>query len=361
MGSYPEFGLSIVAFFLIIGPLVFIHELGHFVAARMNHIPVEEFGLGLPPRMLILFESGGTKFTLNWLPIGGFMRPAGEDDPMIAGGLAGASKFARLAVLAAGPVANIVLAYVIFVLMFLIGAPEIQPGARINHVEDGSPAALAGLQKGDIVVTAGSSRITQLDDLTTYIHSHLGKTINLEVNRDGKTVRVELIPRTDWPANQGPTGIVIEQPMIVKQYGLFDSSGKALLEIGRVFQLFASFPDLVRQVMDGALPARYVRPGSVIAISQMGGMALDNSIQRNAIWPLLNLAASVSIALGITNLLPFPALDGGRILFVLIEGIRGKRIQPQHEALIHYVGILVLMAAMVVLMYFDITDPLIPR
>src|SRR5688572_32146966 len=115
-------GLSVLAFFVVIGPLIFFHELGHFLGARWNNITVEEFGIGYPPRMLTLFERNGTKYTLNWLPLGGFMRPAGEGDPTVEGGFDAASRLARFSTLFAGPAANIVIAFVLLLVMFMLGA-----------------------------------------------------------------------------------------------------------------------------------------------------------------------------------------------------------------------------------------------
>src|SRR5688572_19974759 len=162
-------GLSVLAFFVVIGPLIFFHELGHFLAARWNNIRVEEFGIGYPPRMLTLFERNGTKYTLNWLPLGGFMRPAGEDDPEIGGGFASSSKRARISVLAAGPGANVIIAFLLLVIMFMTGAPVELPGAEIVDVEPDSPAAEAGLQPGDMIMKADDVEINTYDNLTNYI------------------------------------------------------------------------------------------------------------------------------------------------------------------------------------------------
>jgi regulator of sigma E protease len=348
--------LAIVAFFVVLGPLILFHELGHFLAARWGKVEVEEFGFGLPPRAATLFEQGGTKFTLNWLPLGGFNRLAGENDPGVAGGLAAASKRVRLAVLAGGPGANIIVAFVLLMIMFMTGAPEPISGASIDKVEPDSPAEQAGLQVGDIVTRADDLTIDQYTDLVDYIKSHTGQLIALTIMRGSSTLDLELTPRTNPPEGQGPTGTQVGPATQIKYYGFFSAIQRSSEEFANFFLLI---PRAINWVREGVLPLRFLRPISVVGISQISGEALDNSIQQNVAWPILGLAANISIALAFTNLLPLPAVDGGRILFVLIEGIRGRRIDPQRETMVHFVGFALLLALMLVLVYMDIVDPLL--
>lgn len=356
MGFGLSTGLSILAFVVVIGPLILIHELGHFLAARLNNITVEEFGIGFPPRMLTLFERNGTKYTLNWLPLGGFMRPAGEDDPTVEGGLASASKTARLTVLAAGPAANFLIAFVLLIAMFMLGAPEILPGAELTLVEANSPAEEAGLEVGDIILKADDVTIERYDDLITYIHDHTGETIQLTIKRGSSILEMAITPRTSWPEDQGPTGVQIAAVVEVRQYGFFAATGQATIEFANLLKAFVEVP---MAVIHEQIPARYLRPVSIVGISQLGGQAIDSSIAQNAAWPILQLTSFISVALAVTNLLPIPALDGGRILFVLIEVVRGRRVDPEHEMVIHFVGFALLIATMLVFVYLDIVDPLI--
>ncbi len=351
-----NFGFGVLAFVVVIGPLIFLHELGHFLAARWNGVTVEEFGIGYPPRMLTLFERKGTKYTLNWLPMGGFMRPAGEDDPSIEGGLAAAPKMARFTVLVAGPAANFVVAFLLLMVMFMLGAPQEQPGALIAAVAPGTPAETAGLQQNDVIMKVDGQAITGSNDLTNYIYDHIGQTMTMTVQRAGALIDLTLTSRSTWPSDQGPTGIQVQSIYKVEHYGPFAAIGRSLQEMG---SYMAAMVDLPARVIKGQIAARYLRPVSVIGISQLGGQAMEASIAQNVSWPIIQLTALISLALAVTNLLPIPALDGGRLLFVLIEAIRGKRINPDREMLIHFVGFAVLIAAMLVFMYLDIVDPLI--
>jgi regulator of sigma E protease len=350
-------GLSILAFIVVIGPLIFVHELGHFLAARWRGVKVEEFGIGFPPRMVTLFEQGGTKFTFNWLPLGGFMRPAGENDPTVEGGLAASSRTSRMAVLGAGPVANFLIAFVLLIAMFMIGAPvEVPKGAVVTQIVPESPADTAGLEVGDTIIQAGDTPIEWYTDLRPFILDHVGVPITLTVQRGESILEFDITPRTEWPEEQGPIGIAMTPVVEVRQFGLFQAVGHATTA---VIQLFKAFVEIPAAVIQQQIPARYLRPVSIVGISQIGGQAIDESFDQQAAWPALQLAAFISIALGITNLLPLPALDGGRILFVLIEALRGRRIDPQRETLVHVVGFALLLTAMVLFVYLDIVDPLV--
>ena len=345
-----------IAFFLVIGPLILIHEAGHFVVAKLNGIHVTEFGIGFPPRLLTLFERGGTRYTINAIPLGGFVRPLGEDDPRIEGGLAAAPKRARLAVLSAGAGANVLAAYFILVATFMLGWQEVVPGASIEDVAPGSPAEAAGLGVGDIVRYADEQHIDQRDTLIEYIHTHTGQPVTLQVERDGEVLDISLTPREEWPEGQGPTGILVGSPVSFRKYGFFEALGGAAEEMVTSVRLFVDIPVLI---IRENLPLRFLRPVSVVGISQIGGQAIEKSLYVGQWFPILRLTSFVSLALALTNMLPLPALDGGRITFVLLEAVRGRRVEPEHEGLVHFVGLAVLVTLMMVFVYLDLVDPLV--
>jgi len=353
--------LSILAFFVVIGPLIFFHELGHFLAARWNKVVVEEFGIGLPPRLLTLFKQGRTSFTLNALPLGGFVRPVGEDDPTVPGGLAGASKRARIGVMAAGPGANVVIAFLLLALMFMTGAPEEAPGARIAKVSAGSPAALSGLQSGDVVTAIDDITLSSTADLLPYIVTHVGQVVIFTVTRGTEKLEIEVTPRKEPPDGEGPTGIQVEPVIVVRQYTFSQAILHSFDEIFRIVEQLFTLPlKLIRgEIRPDEM--RYLRPVSVVGISELGGQAINTSIKSNELWPVVRLTAYISLALALTNLLPIPALDGGRILFILIEAVRGRRVDPQRETIAHFVGFALLLTAMLVFVFLDIVNPLVSR
>ncbi len=182
--------LTWIVFILIFGSVVLIHEFGHFIAARLCGIEVEEFGIGLPtPGAITLFTWQGTRFTLNWLPLGGFVRPKGENDPNVPGGLASSSPWKRLIVLFAGPLMNLLLAVVIYSIIFnRVGVPDTNH-VLISAVTPASPAATAGFKDGDIFVSGNGQPIANYDQLRQIIDNNVDKSITFVVSRDGKRLQ----------------------------------------------------------------------------------------------------------------------------------------------------------------------------
>lgn len=347
---------SIGGFFIVLTPIILVHELGHFWAARLSNIRVEEFGLGFPPRAVKLFERNGTAYTLNWIPLGGFVRPAGEDDPSIPDGLAAASKKARLFVLSAGAGANFLLAIVVFWIAYIIGTPAVE----VAYVNQDSPAEAAGLMTGDVIMYVEDIRAENSSTIVQIVNDNLGEPIALIVERDGEEVPVTIVPRVDGeydPAEEGPIGVGLR----------FSSDGQRIVRApGEAFQeSIASVVEIVTltvrvpaMLIAGEITAEEARPVSVVGISQIAGEAAETSVNNNTLFPILQMVAFISVALGFTNLLPIPALDGGRILFVLIEAVRGRRIEPEREGMVHIVGMLFLLGLMVLLIVQDIVNPI---
>jgi regulator of sigma E protease len=350
------------AFLLILTPIILVHELGHFFAARWFGIKIDEFGLGFPPRAARLFERGGTLFTLNWIPLGGFVRPAGEDDPNIAGGLAGASKRARFSVLVAGAVANFIFAAVIFWFAFMIGAPSFdQSRVAIRDVQPNSPAMAAGLQPGDIILEVNGRPVEGTDMLIAEIHSHAGSPVSFLVDRDGRPVSLTVTPRRpgEYGANEGPTGIALTHPPSSEPTTMGPAEA-AVASVETVWAVIYGTLNAPAMLIRGEISPSMARPVSVVGISQIAGQAAETSATSRDWFPILFFTGIISVALGFTNLLPLPALDGGRILFVLLEAVRGRRIEPEREGLVHMVGMLFLLGLMVLIIIQDIVNPIIP-
>lgn len=346
---------AVGGFLIILTPIVLIHESGHFWAAKLSKIRVDEFGFGLPPRAVKLFERGGTVYSLNWIPVGGFVRPAGEDDPNVPGGLASASKKARLFVLAAGSGMNFITAILFFWLALVLGAPAVQ----ISAVNPGSPADTAGLLVGDVILEVGDRQVMSSNTLIGVITEQAGNEIELLVLRDGQEIPLTVVPRRvgDYDAAvEGPLGIGLGEGPRVGRNPIEALSGSFQF-MWEYISLYARLPSML---INGEITPQEARPVSIVGISQIAGEAAETSATDRTLYPLLTMASFISVALGLTNLLPIPALDGGRILFVLIEAIRGRRIEPEREGMVHVIGMLVLLALMFVLIIQDLINPIIP-
>jgi regulator of sigma E protease len=332
--------LTIVSFILVMGVVVFVHELGHLIAAKRNGIVVEEFGLGYPPRLVKIMERGGTEYTLNAIPFGGFARMRGEDDPTVEGSFAAASRGARFMTLAAGPLMNFLLAFVLFAILGMVqGMPDTsKPGAVIQGVVPGSPAEQAGLRVGDRVIAADGQAVKAVQDLQTYTTGHLGKAVVYSVIRTvggtEQTIEITATPRQNPPPNEGALGVSIGTAM--RPTRIDEAVGSGARFIGTI--IYTTF----------AMPATLIREGRPISeagfmgpvgIAATTGQFVRLGISTDSLLPtLLYFIGVISTALGLTNLLPIPALDGGRIFFLIIETIRGRRIEPAREGMVHVIG-----------------------
>jgi regulator of sigma E protease len=361
-----------LVFIVLLGPLMLIHELGHFVVAKKAGIRVEEFGLGLPPRAAHLFKLGETEYTLNWLPIGAFVRMTGEENPEDPRSFAAQPKRWRLATLAAGPLMNFLGGFVILTLAYLFFATQpTEFRYRINQVMAGSPAEQIGLQPGDAILAVnGVDMIQKLEPasgvqpdvgaLRRQVRQFIGKPIEIVVLRAGEPEQiVRLSGRLPPDANaEAPLGVslIIEVTNSERvAYTLPEALLAAGLEVGGAIAALVQLP--VRLV-NQTLALEQLRPISVVGITNIGVELIDSSVtESQGLMPFLRFAAVVSIAIALTNLLPLPALDGGRILFILIEALRGRRVDPRREQWVHAVGFAFLLALSVVVIIMDIVNP----
>lgn len=500
---------AIVAFALVLIPAVLIHELGHFLAAKSVGIAILEFGIGFPPRLAKLFRWGETDFTLNWLPLGGFVRPLGEDmvkpiseeavarerqrlygqtelakrtprliaedgevieitdEPLVDAAdqikpepathrrllaVNEAKPLGRIFFMAAGALANFLSAFVIFILIGLIGVPTIVGGrvavigvetdtpvgdaglqagdfiedvngqkfvdsqdffdllrtydgeevtltvrraeseepieitftpefsnsersvesfVRVMGVVEEAPAARAGMLPSDLIVAFNGEPIATVERLQELTQEHLGQEVTISLSRQGEVMDITLVPRVNPPEGQGAMGIVIQAAFhdmatgIIYQEGplqqviVSQSFGEAVqFSIDRIGWVVRNIIRVPSELLRGTLSMEAARPVSIVGISQMGGALLQDSIEQGQPVVILNYIALISVALGLTNLLPIPALDGGRILFVLIEIVRGRPIAPEREGLVHLVGLLLLLSVTVVFILNDLFNPI---
>ena len=343
-----EFAIGIVI-------LIFLHEFGHFLACKLLGIEVEEFGFGLPPRALTLFERGGTKFTLNWLPLGGFVRPKGEMDPSIEGGMAAASPLKRIGVMLAGPVMNLLTALVLFYAIFaIIGSMPDRSRVGVLSVVAGSPADIAGLQAGDILVSVGGTEFHSLDAVHNEIYSNLGKPLTFVYERNGVNHETTITPLVS-PGSTGAVGIGMNYPM------------KPFTILSAIPESFASLRDYavllftsIGQAISGQSNGSDVRP-----VGFKGMFDMYTYIRLTPGTPgfpkianVLSFFAIISFSLGIMNLLPVPPLDGGKIVFALPELIIHRRIPPKYEVWVSSIAFLLLIALMLYINAQDFIHPI---
>ncbi len=357
LAQWPS-GLTWLAVIPMLGLLIFVHELGHFLAALRMKVKVEEFGFGYPPRLLTLFERGGVKYTLNLIPLGGFVRMAGEEGDFEAeGSLASKKPGQRTLVFVSGPAMNLLLAVILFSLLFMIGIPIPYGPVQVLDISPDSPAERADMQVGDILLTIGGAEIYTLGDVERATTSYLGREVEITLSRHGEVLTVVLVPRRpeDRPSNQGAMGIVIQlkqvDEIVYNRLPWWRAIGQGLRQTAELTVLMVgSLSDLLRAFF---LPTEPL-PGGGLA-GPIGIARLTGELVRLGWIPFLNLTAFLSLNFFLINLLPLPALDGGRLIFVFLEWIRrGKRIPPEREALVHLVGMALLITFMVVISYFDL-------
>ncbi|MEA2642128.1 MAG: regulator of sigma protease [Chloroflexota bacterium] len=344
----------------IVPILVFLmvaHEFGHFITAKKSGIVVEEFAIGFPPRLLSTVR-GGVRYSLNLIPLGAYVKMLGEEDPTAPGSFASQSRWVRAMVLVAGAAMNFIVAVLIFALAYGTGAPEVQSyDVQIASIVQGTPAADAGLQAGDVVRSVAGKPVTTLEELQKSIQQELGQTVPVQIERDGQPMTIQVTPRANPPDGQGPLGIGIRATNVISapvQHNPIQSLGYGLQTATDIVRLTLAAPVMIFQ---GKLAPEAARPVGLPGMTQVAGQAAAQAVQSGWWFPILMIAGLISAGLAVTNLLPIPALDGGRLLFVLIEAIRGRRISPEREGVIHLVGMVFLLSIMLLVSYYDIVAP----
>lgn len=348
--------LTILSFLVVLSVLVVVHELGHFLVAKRFGVKVLEFGIGHPPRLFAI-KRGETEYSLNAIPLGGFVRMLGEETatmrdvprPEDAGrSFSAKSRGQRALILVAGPAMNFLLVPVLLTALFMIGVPQEDPAAQnqvqIHGVVPGSPAAQAGLRPGDIIESIDGHPIASVEDLREATRTRLGQEITLTVRRAGRAVTVTLTPRADPPPGQGAMGIQVGRVYTTVSYPIWEALPRGVVT---TFELLWLFAHGIWLTLSGLVQPDVVGP---IGIAEMTGRAASRGIGA-----LLQFTAFISLNLAIFNLLPFPGLDGGRLLFVALETVRGRRVlSPQREGLIHFIGIMILLTLILLVSFNDI-------
>jgi regulator of sigma E protease len=431
--------LAVIVFIIILGVLIFVHELGHFVVARRNGIRAYEFGFGFPPRIFgiqyirgermekvseveemkiettdikagneeIISEtvtekikkvdklmpvgrwriiwgrhddddenekrdwdeieennySRSTIYSLNWIPIGGFVKIKGEDGGHRddADSFSSRSAWTRTKVLVAGVAMNFVLAWFLITAVMMIGAPQAVEGEnapanskiQIAEIVPGSPAEATGLKIGDeiskiqIAPDGQNVNLKNTEELQNYINSHKGEELNLKIIRGKEAINVKVTPRTAAPEGQGPLGIAMAETEIVR-YPWYEAIWKGLVSTGNlIITILIAFYGLLKSLIMGQSVGTEVTGPVGIAV-------LTKDVTKLGLVYVLQFAALLSINLGIINILPIPALDGGRIFFILIEKIKGSPVTHKVEQAFHTAFFILLITLMVAVTFHDV-------
>lgn len=330
--------------------LILIHELGHFIVAKRSGVWVEEFGLGLPPR-IVGRKIGETLYSLNLLPIGGFVKLHGEttEDGVTKPNRAFLykSKKVRIAVTLAGIIMNFILAIFCFSVVFSIqGIPSDKVDVKIINVSSDSPAGRGGMLSGDVVKKVADQDVTTTKDFQSKIDQFKDKKVAIEVERSGEIVKLTLTPRGNPPEGEGPLGVVIadapqiyfppwwQRPFVAAIYGTRHA-------VETTLAVFGGLGGAAKEVSQGQAPKSLTGVVGIFAIfiyfAELG--MLD----------LINLIGVISINLAVVNLIPFPPLDGSRVLSTIIEGLFGKKLKPHIEEKINLIGFILLVLLMVLI------------
>lgn len=369
--------LTIIIFLIILSVLVLIHEAGHFIVAKLLKIKVEEFGFGLPPRVFGI-KYGETLYSLNWLPIGGFVKLYGEDE-------AGAGKpslkvkssklkvkdegrafyarpvWQRALVVVAGVFMNFALAVVIISVLFsVVGIAVGGDKVIVTQLINGAPAEKAGLRTGDTIEYIGNVKITNPNQLVEVTKNHLGEKLTLRIETKNNVQRtLEITPRKTYPSDQGPMGVAISQNIINVKYPWYKAPFVGTKEALKQSYAIGSglFGVVYNLVTKGSVPQGVAGP---VGIAQLTGIFCAN------ISSCLSFTGLLSLNLAILNILPIPALDGGRFFFILIEAVTRRKVNQKVESYAHAIGMVILLTLIALITIHDLIrvftgQPILPK
>jgi len=376
--------LTVIIFLIILSVLVLIHEAGHFIVAKLLKIKVEEFGFGLPPRAFGI-KYGETIYSINWLPIGGFVKLYGEDpagggsvkvsdlrssvkeqraktkDPSIKRAFYARPIWQRALVVVAGVFMNFVLAVAILSVLFsVVGVAVGGDRVVVTEVINGAPAKQAGLKVGDTIEYIGNVKITNPNQLVEVTKKHLGEKLTLKVISPKSEVRnLEIAPREKYPSDQGPMGVAISQNVTYVKYPWYKAPFVGTKEaLKQSYAIGSGLWSVVYNLFSkGSVPQGVAGP---VGIAQLTGIFCAD------ISSCLSFTGLLSLNLAILNILPIPALDGGRFLFILIEAVTRRKVNQKVESYAHAIGMVILLTLIALITVHDLIrvftgQPILPK
>lgn len=345
---------AILSFIVVIGVLIFVHELGHFLVAKRFGVKIEKFSIGFGPKV-VSKTLGETEYRLSWIPLGGYVKMLGETDPEkvspedLSRSFASLPVSRRMLIAAAGPVANFALAILLFASVFWSGLPILDP--VVGRVLPGSPAASAGIRNGDRILEIDGRKVTRWDDIRQMIEGKGGKGVALSIRREAGVQVIHIVPKIESGKNlfgeaerQGKIGVGPSGSFSVVRYGFSEGLGLAVIKTYRIASI--NLVSLYKMVTGHISPKNL---GGPILIAQMSAKAAKSGLSN-----LLVFMGFVSVTLGVMNLLPIPVLDGGHLLFLSAEAVLRKPPSIRVRELSMQVGFVILLTIMVFAFYNDI-------
>lgn len=358
--------MSILYFILVLFVIVLVHEYGHYKTAKMFGVRVDEFGFGYPPKVMTLFKRGETVFTLNALPFGGFVKIYGED--AVEGGdtsraLFSKPKWQQAIILSAGVIMNVILGWVIFLGLFLTHSPTMSsfvPSQYVtNHtitisdVLTDSVAEHAGLKSGDIVknisIDGSSVQVTSASDLVDQLKARGSNPLTIEVERNGSLVPITVTPTHKTNTEPYTIGVGLSEAGTYKLPFVKSIEYSFTTTASIIGSIFGGLYDLIKSLFVHTPGSSNVEISGPVGIVKTIGNA-----SKYGIAYLLSLTALISLNLAVLNILPIPALDGGRLLFILIEKIKGSAVNIKTATVIHTTSFFILVGLMLVVTFFDV-------
>jgi regulator of sigma E protease len=346
---------TIIATVIVLGVLIFVHELGHFIAAKRAKVGVLTFSLGFGPK-LFGKKIGETEYQVSLIPLGGYVKMVGEEPgekippELIAKSFSAQPVSRRLGIVFAGPFFNFLFAVVAFAVVFMVGMPTLLP--EIGEVKPDYPAYQAGLQKGDRILEVNGTPVERWEDLANAIHESTGRPLRIKVERDGKTFQVSVTPRVTPQKNifgdevrVGLIGISPSGEYFSERFDPFTAAYRAVIQSWRVTEMTVLS---VVKIIEGKISAKTI--GGPILIAQLAGQQAKAGASS-----LILFMAVISINLVILNILPIPVLDGWHLFIFLIEGISGKPVSMKIRERAQQIGIFMIIFIMLLVFYNDLS------
>ncbi len=346
---------NIISFAIVLGVLIFVHEFGHFLLAKLMGVGVEKFSLGFGPR-IVGKKIGMTEYLISAIPLGGYVKMVGEspekelDESLLPLSFLHKSLFKRSLIVLAGPVFNLLLSVAIFFVFFQVsGLPIMKP--EVGEVQEGMPAHEGGIRPGDRVVSIDGKPVTRWEEMADLIKQSSGRPLRIEILRDERTVLVKVVPKLLSSRNlfgeqveKYVIGITASGAVTIRQLNPFQSAVQGVLQTWQIAKLTVL---AIGKIIAGTISAKTL--GGPIMIAQLAGQQAEAGIIN-----LIFFIALLSVNLGIINLLPIPVLDGGHLLFFLIEAVSRRPLNLKTREVAQQVGIFVLILLMIFVFYNDI-------